>query len=105
MGVATALIGGAMLGLGISSLGNRNRAPSYSPSQINYQSPAATLPTLPEAPVEPTDDGAKKSDAILAAEEEERKRRAAEAAANRTNHTSGLGIIASANVDRKTLLG
>lgn len=99
-------MGGALLGLGISALNKgQTSMPDLSAANINYQDTVGKLPTVPEAPTTPTEDGSKKSDAMLAAEEAERKRRAQEAEANKTNHTTGLGVTSSANVDRKTLLG
>lgn len=106
MGVPAALIGGALLGLGLSRMGSSSQQ-SYSGSygsgiQYQNQNPIATVPAAPEAPV--ADDGTK-SDAVLAAEEEERKRRAAEAEANRTNFTGGLGLSTTPSLDKKSLLG
>lgn len=107
MGVTGALIGGALLGLGVSALtsgGNQNYG-YQQPNQINYQNQINSIPTAPEAPVSPTEDNASKSAAMLEAEEEERRKRAAEAEANRTNFTGGLGVSSPATVQRKTLLG
>lgn len=103
MGMAGALIGGALLGATLMK-GGSSSTPTYSnSSQIAYQNAVSTMPETPDAPVSP-DDGTK-SDAILAAEEEERKKRAAEAEANKTNFTGGLGLTTPANIQRKTLLG
>lgn len=105
MGVAGALVGGALLGMGLSSMGNRNQSSSantYTNSIAYENTPAATVPVAPEAPT--AEDGSK-SDAVLAAEEEERKRRAAEAEANKTNYTSGLGVTTPANIGKNSLLG
>lgn len=105
MGVAAAVVGGALLGLGASKLMNKNKGlSSYDSGSSNnlYNTAAESVPTMPESPV--TSDGGA-SDAMLAAEEEQRKKLAAQAEQNKTNFTGGLGLTDSASVQRKTLLG
>lgn len=106
MGGAAATIGGALLGLGVSALmSKKQKTPDVSALNANFAQSVAAIPQAPQAPVVPDGDGTKKSDDMLAAEEEERKRRLAEAEANKTNHTSGLGVTGDAAIGRKTLLG
>lgn len=108
MGVTGALIGGALLGLGVTALGGGLGKSSYgsmASSASSYQNAASTMPAMPETPVAPDDDSAAKNESMLAAEEEERKKRLAAAEANKTSVTGGLGVTTPANVQRKTLLG
>lgn len=108
MGVAAgAILGGALLGFGAAAMsGGKQDMPNYN-STFNTATPNAptTVPTMPQAPTVPKEEGDKPSDDMLAAQEAERKKRAAEAEKNKTNVTGGMGLTTPATVQRKTLLG
>lgn len=106
MGVMAAVLGGALLGVGMASkMGKQKKEVDYGQVNQAFNNTVSTVPQAPQIPILPTDNGNQKSNDMLLAEEEERKRRLAEAEANKTNHTSGLGVTGDAAIGRKTLLG
>lgn len=107
MGVAGAVIGGAMLGLGASALlGNKNQqqtANSYTPIQYTPSQVAQSAQTPID--VAQTENGTTNNDLMEAEREKEKQAAALRQQQNSNILTSGLGASGVANTSKQGLLG
>lgn len=102
MGMAGAILGGAILGMGASSM---KQTRSYSYASDVHSSMAGTRPAVPEAPETAAADGGQ-SNALMEAEREKERRQAAMRQRQAQEvFTGGLGAAGMADTAKKTLLG
>ena len=107
MGVAGAVIGGALLGMGAASMSQKKANYSYASDVHSTMTPSK--PTTPEPPssIETNpDETSAGSNALMEAEREKERQQAALRKQNaREVFTSGLGAAGMADTAKKSLLG
>lgn len=104
MGAVGAVLGGSLLGLGLSGLG---KSPSYSLASDVHSTMVPSKPEAPEAPAQATP-GAEtaKDNALMEAERnKERQQAALRKQQAQEVFTSGLGASGMAATSMKSLLG
>ena len=102
MGVLGGVLGGSLLGIGMSSM-NKTKLPSYSYPTDALSSAEAAKPVAPETPSSVESEN---SNALMEAErEKERQQAALRQQQAREVHTSGLGAAGMADTSKKSLLG
>ncbi|MDR1745489.1 MAG: hypothetical protein LBS30_07035 [Planctomycetota bacterium] len=108
MGAVGAVLGGSLLGLGLSGLGSKE-APSYSFASDVHSTMTPSKPATPEMPplaAETSPVDAAKDNALMEAERDrERQQATLRRRLAREVFTSGLGAGGVANTSRKSLLG
>ncbi len=106
MGMAGAVLGGSLLGLGLSGLGKQ---PSFNLASDVHSTMTPNKPEVPEAPTTDAaggDDGTARDNALMEAERNrERQQAALRKRQAQEVFTSGLGAAGVADTSKKTLLG